>query len=87
MSWKKRKWKINIEEKITNEFLYDDGIEDLWKILKNNINKRYSFVEKYILKREKLDSEIDNFFNNISIDFSSRKNTLGKILWIINLPK
>ncbi len=67
---------INLGEKITNEFLYDDGIEDLWKILKNNINKRYSFVEEYILKREKLDSEIDNFFNNTSIDFSSRKNTL-----------
>ena len=28
-------------EKNANYFLYDDGIEDLWKILKYNKNKRY----------------------------------------------
>ena len=67
---------IEFGEEISNEYLYDEGIEDLWKILKRNKGNYNSFVDKYIEKKSKLNKEIDNFLYNKSIDFASKKNDI-----------
>ena len=67
---------IEFGEQISNEFLYDEGIEDFWKILKRIKGNYNSFIDKYIEKKIKLNKEIDNFLYNKSIDFASKKNDI-----------
>ncbi len=67
---------IEFGEQISNEYLYDKGIEDLWKILKRIKGNYNSFIDKYIEKKIELNKEIDNFLYTKSIDFASKKKDI-----------